>query len=45
MKGGVDVEAGIEEEEVLLVLDELQGYVRGALEGVAAMGFEIKDVI
>ena len=45
MKGGVDVEAGIEEKKVLLVLDELQVCGSGELEGVAAMGFEIKDVV
>ena len=41
----MDVVVGIEEKELLLVLDELQGCGSGGLEGVAAMGFEIKDVI
>ena len=41
----MDVVVGIEEKEVLLVLDELQGCGSGELEGVAAMGFEIKDVV
>ena len=45
VEGGVDVEAGIEEKKVLLALDELQSCGSGELEGVAAMGFEIKDVV
>ena len=45
MKGGVDVESGIEEQQMLVVLNELKGCGWWELEGVAAMGFEIKDVV
>ena len=45
MEGGVDVEAGVEKQEMFSVLDELKGYGCGELEGVALTGFEIKDVV
>ena len=41
----MDVEAGVEKQEMLSVLVELQGCGRWGLEGVAVMGFEIKDVV
>ena len=45
MKGGVDVEAGTEEQEILFVLNELKGCGCGQLDGVAVVEFEIKDVV
>ena len=42
---GVDVEVGIEEKEMLLVLNELKGCGCGDLDGVALVGMEIKDVV
>ena len=45
VEGGVDVEAGIEEHQMLVVLNELKGCGCGPLDGVAAVGFEIKDVV
>ena len=43
MECGVDVEVGIEEEEMLLVLTELKGCGCGDLDGVAVLGLEIKN--
>ena len=41
----MDVEAGIEEQEMVLLSDEPEGCGCGELDGVAVMGFEIKDVV
>ena len=41
----MDVEAGIEEKEMVLLSDELERCGFGELDVVAVMGFEIKDVV
>lgn len=41
----MDVEAGIKEQEMVLLSDELKGCGCGELDDVAVMGFEIKDVV
>ena len=41
----MNVEAGVEKQEMLPVLNDLKRYGCGELEGVAVMGFEIKDVV
>ena len=45
MESGVDVEVGVEEKKVRLLLDELEFCVKGSLDCVALKRFEIKDVV
>ena len=45
MEGGVDVESGIEEQQMLVVLNELKGCGWWELDAVAVVRFEIKDLI
>jgi hypothetical protein len=45
VKRGVDVVGGVDKQEILFVLDELEGRECGTLDCVALKWFEIKDVI
>ncbi len=45
MERGVEVERGVEEKQMLFLLNELKGCGSGVLDGVALVGFEIKDLI
>ena len=41
----MNVVVGVEEKEMVLLSDELEGCGSGELDVVAVMGFEIKDVV
>jgi hypothetical protein len=45
VKRGVDVVGGVDKQEILFAWDELQGRECGDLDCVAAMEFEIMDVV
>ena len=45
MKRGVDVVGGVDKQEILFLLDELEGRECGELDCVALKWFEIKDLI
>ena len=45
MERGVDVEVGIKEQEMLIVLSQLKRCGWRELDAVAVMGFEIEDVV
>jgi hypothetical protein len=45
VKRGVDVVGGVDKQEILFLLDELEGRECGELDCVALKWFEIKDVI
>jgi hypothetical protein len=45
VKRGVDVVGGVDKQEILFLLDELEGRECGELDCVALKWFEIKDLI